>query len=188
MKKSVALISLGCAKNLVDSEVMIGFLLEAGFEPTVDVEEADVLIVNTCAFIEEAQEEAVNTILCLAELKKTGRCKKLLVTGCLAQRFPEDLLLEIPEIDAVVGTDNFHEIVNIVQDTLNGKRVKLVSKQPSFIYDDTLPRCISTPKHTAYIKIAEGCNNRCSYCVIPDLRETSVHVLLTHSDRSSKPG
>ena len=170
MRTSVALVSLGCAKNLVDSEVMIGLLSEAGFEPTTDLDKADVLIVNTCAFIDEAQEEAVDTILHLAEFRKKSRFRKLVVTGCLAQRFPEDLIAEIPEIDSVVGTGDFHKIVKVVRDTLAGKRVKLVSKKPAFIYNDTLPRCISTPKHTAYIKIAEGCNNRCSYCVIPELR------------------
>ena len=170
MKFRVALVSLGCAKNLVDSEVMIGLLSKAGFEPVVNLNEADVLIVNTCAFIDEAQEEAVDTILSLAELKKKNPCRKLVVTGCLAQRFAEDLLDEIPEIDAVVGTGDFAEIVKVVEDTLDGKRVKLVSKQPCFIYDETFPRRISTPRHTAYVKIAEGCSNKCSYCVIPEVR------------------
>lgn len=170
MRTSVALVSLGCAKNLVDSEVMIGLLSEAGFEPVVNLNKADVLLVNTCAFIDEAQEEAIDTILGLAELKKKDPCRKLVVTGCLAQRFPEDLLREIPEIDAVVGTGDFARIVEVVKDTMDGKRVNLVSRQPCFIYDETFPRRISTPRHTAYIKIAEGCSNRCSYCVIPFVR------------------
>lgn len=170
MKRSVALVSLGCAKNLVDSEVMTGLLSEAGFELTVDLDDAEILIVNTCAFIDEAQEEAVDTILGLAELRKKDPSRRLIVTGCLAQRFPDDLLAEIPEIDAVVGTGDFHEIVGVIRETLRGSRVTLVSRQPSFVYDHTLPRLISTPRHTAYIKIAEGCSNRCSYCVIPDLR------------------
>ena len=122
MRTSVALVSLGCAKNLVDSEVMIGLLSEAGFEPTTDLDKADVLIVNTCAFIDEAQEEAVDTILHLAEFRKKSRFRKLVVTGCLAQRFPEDLIAEIPEIDSVVGTGDFHKIVKVVRDTLAGKR------------------------------------------------------------------
>lgn len=170
MRTSVALVSLGCAKNLVDSEVMIGLLSEAGFEPVVNLNKADVLLVNTCAFIDEAQEEAIDTILGLAELKKKDPCRKLVVTGCLAQRYPEDLLREIPEIDAVVGTGDFARIVKVVKDTMDGKRVSLVSKQPCFIYDETFPRRISTPRHTAYVKIAEGCSNRCSYCVIPFVR------------------
>ena len=170
MRTSVALVLLGCAKNLVDSEVMIGLLSEAGFEPVVNLNKADVLLVNTCAFIDEAQEEAIDTILGLAELKKKDPCRKLVVTGCLAQRFPEDLLREIPEIDAVVGTGDFARIVEVVKDTMDGKRVNLVSRQPCFIYDETFPRRISTPRHTAYIKIAEGCSNRCSYCVIPFVR------------------
>ena len=170
MRTSVALVLLGCAKNLVDSEVMIGLLSEAGFEPVVNLNKADVLLVNTCAFIDEAQEEAIDTILGLAELKKKDPCRKLVVTGCLAQRYPEDLLREIPEIDAVVGTGDFARIVKVVKDTMDGKRVSLVSKQPCFIYDETFPRRISTPRHTAYVKIAEGCSNRCSYCVIPFVR------------------
>jgi ribosomal protein S12 methylthiotransferase len=170
VKTHVALISLGCAKNLVDSEVMIGLLSEAGFEPVVNLDKADVLLVNTCAFIDEAQEEAVDIILGLAELKKKNPCRRLVVTGCLAQRFPEDLLNEIPEIDAVVGTGDFAEIVKVVKDTMDGKRVNLVSRQPCFIYDETFPRRISTPRYTAYIKIAEGCSNHCSYCVIPEVR------------------
>jgi ribosomal protein S12 methylthiotransferase len=170
VRTSVALVLLGCAKNLVDSEVMIGLLSEAGFEPVVNLNKADVLLVNTCAFIDEAQEEAIDTILGLAELKKKDPCRKLVVTGCLAQRFPEDLLREIPEIDAVVGTGDFARIVEVVKDTMDGKRVNLVSRQPCFIYDETFPRRISTPRHTAYIKIAEGCSNRCSYCVIPFVR------------------
>jgi len=149
---------------------MIGLLSEAGFEPTVKLNKADVLIVNTCAFIDEAQEEAVDTILRLAELRKRNPSRRLVVTGCLAQRFPQELLDEIPEIDAVVGTGDFHGIVKVVRDTLSGKRVKLVGKQPCFIYDESFPRCISTPRHTAYIKIAEGCSNYCSYCVIPEVR------------------
>jgi ribosomal protein S12 methylthiotransferase len=170
VKTRVALVSLGCAKNLVDSEVMIGLLSEAGFEPVTNLNKADVMLVNTCAFIDEAQEEAVDTILGLAELKKTNPYRKLVVTGCLAQRFPKDLLDEIPEIDAVVGTGDFPDIVEVVKDTIDGKRVNLVSRQPCFIYDETFPRRISTPRHTAYIKIAEGCSNCCSYCVIPRVR------------------
>lgn len=170
MKTRVALVSLGCAKNLVDSEVMIGLLSEAGFEPVVNLNKADVLIANTCAFIDEAQQEAIDTILRLAELCKKSPSRRLIVTGCLAQRFPQDLLDEIPEIDAVVGTGDFSKIVKVVKDTLDGRRVKLVSKQPCFIYDETFPRCISTPRYTAYVKIAEGCSNHCSYCVIPEVR------------------
>ncbi|MGB4514805.1 MAG: MiaB/RimO family radical SAM methylthiotransferase, partial [Bacillota bacterium] len=170
MKTRIALVSLGCAKNLVDSEVMVGLLSEAGFEPVIDLDEADVLLVNTCAFIDEAQEESVDAILSLAELKKKDPSKRLIVTGCLAQRFPDDLLEEIPEIDGVVGTGDFAEIVRIVSDALEGERITVVTKQPFFIYDETYPRYISTPPHTAYIKIAEGCSNRCSYCIIPELR------------------
>ncbi|MEW5867063.1 MAG: 30S ribosomal protein S12 methylthiotransferase RimO, partial [Bacillota bacterium] len=169
MREVVALVSLGCAKNLVDSEVMVGLLTEAGYEVTTSVGEADVIIVNTCGFIMEAQEEAVDTILELAGHKDSGRCRALIVTGCLAQRFAGELMAEIPEIDAVVGTGDFPEIVAVVRRVLSGERIRLVGT-PCYIYDDTTPRAISTPPYTAYIKIAEGCSNRCSYCVIPDLR------------------
>lgn len=169
MGEVVALVSLGCAKNLVDSEVMAGLLTSAGYRMTSCPEDADVIVVNTCAFIDEAQQEAVDTILDLAGYKKAGKCRALVVTGCLAQRFASELLAEIPEVDAVVGTGDFSNIAGVVMRALLGERVILVGT-PCYLYDENAPRVLSTPPYMAYVKIAEGCSNRCSYCVIPDLR------------------
>ncbi|MGE5586419.1 MAG: 30S ribosomal protein S12 methylthiotransferase RimO [Bacillota bacterium] len=169
MNEAVALISLGCAKNLVDSEIMAGLLTGAGYRMTPSPEEADAIVVNTCAFIGEAQEEAVDTILALAKHKEAGRCRALVVAGCLAQRFASELLAEIPEVDAVVGTGDFPQIADVMRRALAGERVRLVGS-PRYLYDENTSRAISTPPYTAYIKIAEGCSNRCSYCVIPDVR------------------
>jgi len=169
MSKAVALISLGCTKNLVDSEVMAGVLAGAGYRMVSSPEDADAIVVNTCAFIDEAQQEAVDTILELARYKKSGRCQALVVTGCLAQRSASELLAEVPEIDAVVGTGDFPHIANVVGRVLSGERVHLVGT-PCYLYDENAPRILSTPPYMAYVKIAEGCSNRCSYCVIPELR------------------
>ncbi|MGE5593867.1 MAG: 30S ribosomal protein S12 methylthiotransferase RimO [Betaproteobacteria bacterium] len=169
MSKAIALISLGCAKNLVDSEVMAGVLVGAGYRMVASPEDADVIVVNTCAFIDEAQQEAVDTILELAGYKRSGRCQALVVAGCLAQRFASELLAEIPEVDAVVGTGDFPHIASVVGRVLSGERMSLVGT-PCYLYDENAPRVVSTPPYMAYVKIAEGCSNRCSYCVIPELR------------------
>lgn len=163
------MISLGCPKNLVDTEVMLGLLKDSGYEITPRAEEADVLIINTCAFIDEAKEEAIENIFDMARFKEIGRCKGLIVTGCLSQRYSNELLHELPEVDAFVGSGEFHRIVEVVEKVLDGQRFSLRS-EPDFIYDHTFSRVQTTPGHIAYIKIAEGCNNRCSYCIIPELR------------------
>ncbi|NPV52885.1 MAG: 30S ribosomal protein S12 methylthiotransferase RimO [Firmicutes bacterium] len=165
----VGIVSLGCAKNLVDAEIMLGLLKEAGYDIVADEQEADVLIVNTCGFIEPAKEEAIDTILDLAAWKERGNCRVLVVTGCLSQRYGRELLDEMPEVDAVVGTGEFNRIAGIVERVLAGERVFAVGV-PEFIYDHRMPRLLSTPGHVAYLKIAEGCENRCSYCVIPAIR------------------
>jgi len=167
----INILSLGCAKNLVDSEVMTGLLREAGYTATDCVEEADILLVNTCGFINAAKEESVNAILEAAGYKKEGRCKALVVTGCLAQRYKDELLHEIPEIDGLVGTGELPRIARVVKEALEGKRPAFVDS-PSFIYNHEMPRVISTPSYTAYIKVAEGCDNRCAYCAIPMIRGT----------------
>ncbi|HHV61855.1 MAG TPA: 30S ribosomal protein S12 methylthiotransferase RimO [Firmicutes bacterium] len=166
---NVGMVSLGCAKNLVDAEIMLGLLKEAGYNIVANEQEADVLIVNTCGFIEPAKEEAIDTILELARWKEAGNCKALVVTGCLSQRYGRELLDEMPEIDAVVGTGEFNGIAGIVDRVLSGERVFAVGV-PEFLYDHRMPRLLSTPGHVAYLKIAEGCENRCSYCVIPAIR------------------
>ncbi len=163
----VCLISLGCAKNLIDSEQMLSLLDDAGYELTADPEEADAAIVNTCAFIESAKSEAIENILNMGRLKETGKLKKLIVTGCLAQRYKDELLTEMPEIDALVGTGSVGDVVEALRD--EGER------KPQFFGDINAPldesgRVVSTGPGWAYIKIAEGCSNNCAYCVIPSIR------------------
>jgi ribosomal protein S12 methylthiotransferase len=159
-------ISLGCPKNLVDSEVMMGILTREGYELTPNAEEADVLVVNTCSFIESAQKESVDTILEMAEHKKSGAAKKLIVAGCLVERFREQILDQVPEVDAVVGTGEVERILEAV----DGHLRVLPAKPPEFLYHDLTPRVITTPRHAAYVKIAEGCDHPCTFCIIPQLR------------------
>lgn len=170
----VGLVSLGCAKNLLDSEVMAGTLTGRGFEMTQEAESADALVVNTCGFIGPAREEGVNTILDLARLKRTGRCRRLVVAGCLAQRYAKELAEEIPEIDAIVGLDEVERIADILEESLAGgsRRTPPLTADLSvtWLYDHTTPRIRSTPPHTAYIKVAEGCDYPCAFCVIPQIR------------------
>ena len=169
MALKVGLVSLGCPKNLVDSEIMLGLIKESGFVITSKEQDADILVINTCSFIDEAKEESINTILELARHKAEGKCSAVLVAGCLAQRYPQELLLEIPEIDGLVGTGFVTEIAGAIRRTLNGERVLLVGK-PGCLHQADSPRILATPSHTAYLQIAEGCDNRCSYCVIPEIR------------------
>lgn len=165
----VGLVSLGCPKNLVDSEVMLGLLEQAGCQITIDEAEADVLIINTCGFIKSAQQEAINTILEMSQYKELGRCRALIVAGCLVQRFAKELAAELPEIDALIGVGEVHRIVPVIEKVLGGERVEAM-EAPSFLYSESWPRKLSTPGHYAYIKVSEGCDNRCSYCTIPDIR------------------
>lgn len=165
----IGMVSLGCAKNLVDSEIMLGLLKEAGFEVTNDAEQADAIIVNTCSFIGPAKEESVDTILEMAEYKAAGKCRALVVTGCLSQRYGEELMRELPEVDGVVGTGEFHQIVEVINQVLEGERTSRVGRA-DISYEKELPRVVSTGQHSAYVKIAEGCDHRCAFCVIPSLR------------------
>nr|WP_092067791.1 30S ribosomal protein S12 methylthiotransferase RimO [Dendrosporobacter quercicolus]NSL46777.1 30S ribosomal protein S12 methylthiotransferase RimO [Dendrosporobacter quercicolus DSM 1736]SDL63603.1 ribosomal protein S12 methylthiotransferase [Dendrosporobacter quercicolus] len=162
-------ISLGCAKNLVDTEVMLGTLAANAIEITANPDQADVIIVNTCSFIDSAKEESINAILQMAEYKKQHNCRALIVAGCLGQRYRQDLLEELPEVDAIIGTNAWHRIMEAVNAALAGERVLIVGDTET-IYDETMPRIATTPTYTSYIKVAEGCNNRCSYCVIPMVR------------------
>jgi ribosomal protein S12 methylthiotransferase len=161
-------ISLGCPKNLVDSEVMMGVLARNGYEFTPRAEEADVLVVNTCSFIAPAQKESIDTILEMAEHKKFGVAKKLIVAGCLVERFRDQILEQIPEVDAVVGTGEIENILAAVEGELRSDAG--AAALPSYLYHDLTPRILSTPKHAAYIKIAEGCDHPCTFCIIPQLR------------------
>src|ERR1044072_1181995 len=158
--------SLGCPKNLVDSEVMMGILAREGYELTPRADEAEVLVVNTCSFIEPAQKESVDAILEMAEHKKFGAAKKLIVAGCLVERYRDQILEQVPEVDAVVGTGEVERILEAVRGDL---RV-LPPAPPAFLYHDLTPRILTTPKHAAYIKIAEGCDHPCTFCIIPQLR------------------
>lgn len=165
----VFVVSLGCSKNHCDLENMMAILKENGYEITLNDREADAAIVNTCGFIQSAKEEAIENILTCAELKETGKLKALIVTGCLAQRYKEELLEQFPEIDAVVGVFDFDEIHSIVKDTLSGKRNTYVQKSELNSFDQ-MERIQTTPFYTAYLKIAEGCDNCCAYCAIPKIR------------------
>lgn len=166
----IGLISLGCAKNRVDSEIMLGHLVNKGYELTDKAEEAQVLIVNTCGFIQSAKEESIETILEMAEYKKTGNCQVLIVTGCLSQKYREELMVELPEVDGFIGTNEIDQIIDIVENSLKGKRIASFLNDYKYIYDSTKPRVLTTPNSFAFVKIAEGCNNRCHYCSIPAIR------------------
>jgi ribosomal protein S12 methylthiotransferase len=192
----VGFVSLGCPKNLVDSEVMMGMLAQAGAELTPRAEEADVIVVNTCSFIESAQQESVNAILEMAQHKNTGRARKLVVAGCLVERFRDEIRKSIPEVDAVVGTGELENILaasgvaespvnspfKILQSRPEGNLRAVqgrysrenwdgaISDLPNYLYDESTPRVLATPRYTAYIKIAEGCDHPCTFCIIPQLR------------------
>jgi ribosomal protein S12 methylthiotransferase len=164
----IGMISLGCPKNRVDAEQMLGVLTGSGFEITPDQHEADVIVVNTCGFIESAKEESIEAILDAGKMKTQGNCSKVVIAGCLAQRYKEDLVKELPEADAVIGTGEIGRIGEICKQALDGKEDLLEVSAPSLVYD--LPRVSTTPMHYRYLKIAEGCSNRCSYCAIPIIR------------------
>ena len=186
----IGFVSLGCPKNLVDGEVMLGMARDAGHEITSDAEGADVIVVNTCAFIDNAKEESIDAILEMAQLKKDGKAKKLIVTGCLAERYREQLKKEIPEIDACLGTGEVPEIVNAINGTVTPMKLFKKSdfagggvgdhsalRKPAhpgegitYLYGAETPRVLTTPKHFAYMKIAEGCDYTCAFCIIPTLR------------------
>jgi ribosomal protein S12 methylthiotransferase len=174
----IGLVSLGCPKNLVDSEVMLGLARDAGHELVQDAAGADVLVVNTCAFIDSAKQESIDAILEMARHKKDGACRRLIVTGCLAERYRDELRAEIPEIDAVLGTGEVPEIVSAIAGVSGSTGAPLTffaqhpapRTAPSYIYDAETPRVFATPRHYAYVKVAEGCDYKCAFCIIPTLR------------------
>lgn len=168
MAKKVGMISLGCAKNLVDSEQMLWLLDERGYDITPEIENTDVVVINTCGFIESAKAEAIENVLEVGALKKEGKVGKIVVAGCLAERYREEILKEMPEVDALVGCGSFQEITAAVDGVLAGESPRLFGPLDRALEEKG--RVISTPPYTAYLKIAEGCDNRCSYCVIPSLR------------------
>ena len=169
-KQKVSMVSLGCPKNLVDAEVMLGCLPSEEYEITTNEKEADIIIVNTCSFIKEAKQESIDTILDLADRKHDARCRLLVVTGCLPQRYQEELGAELPEVDIFIGTGEYPRIAEILAEKRTTPGQLRYVGDPNFIFDPDLPRLNSSPAYTAYLKIAEGCSNCCSYCVIPSLR------------------
>ena len=185
----IGMISLGCPKNLVDSEVMLGLARKAGHQLTRNAAEADVLVVNTCAFIDKAKQESIDAILEMAEHKKHGHCRTLVVAGCMAERYRAELQTQIPEIDAIIGTGEVPEILNVLKSGTRAQETVLVPllrangepvgrrspvagppSLPTYIYDADTPRLLATPRHYAYLKIAEGCDYKCAFCIIPTLR------------------
>ncbi|MBD2445863.1 30S ribosomal protein S12 methylthiotransferase RimO [Nostoc sp. FACHB-152] len=164
-KPTIAISHLGCEKNRIDTEHMLGLLVEAGYGIDTNEELADYVIVNTCSFIEAAREESVRTLVELAESNK-----KIVITGCMAQHFQEQLLEELPEAVAVVGTGDYHKIVNVIERAQQGERVKQITAEPTYIADETTPRYRTTTEGVAYLRVAEGCDYRCAFCIIPYLR------------------
>ena len=165
--KKVGMVSLGCAKNRVDSEVILGTLKEAGYEIVSDPAEAEIIFVNTCGFIEPAKEESIEAIFEMAKYKETGRLKKLFVTGCLAQRYIDDLYREMPEVDGFMGVADYTRLLEMMREADEGKRPRYVCDGERFFHAE---RVLTTPAYSAYVKISDGCDNRCSYCAIPLIR------------------
>ena len=172
MSANIAFISLGCDKNRVDSEVMLGILNERGYTPVSDEAEADIIVINTCCFIKDALEESIETILEMAEYKKNGRCRGLIVAGCLAQRYENEICAEMPEVDAVIGTAAYEGVADVADEILSGKSgihsMRDINSQMD--ENNAQKRVLSTAGHYAYLKISEGCDNYCTYCVIPKMR------------------
>jgi ribosomal protein S12 methylthiotransferase len=167
MKETVCLVSLGCHKNLVDSEVILGLLSKEGYFLTTDPSKAEILIINTCAFIQDATKEAIETILGLTHYKKEGRCHLFIVSGCLPQRYGKILEKELPEVDLFIGTGAFQHLPQIMKEK---QREKTYLSRPTFLYDEKTPRILSTPPFIAYLKIAEGCSKTCTFCTVPKIR------------------
>jgi ribosomal protein S12 methylthiotransferase len=186
-KPTIAISHLGCEKNRVDTEHMLGLLVKAGYSVDSNEEIADYVIVNTCSFIEAAREESVRTLVELAEADK-----RIVITGCMAQHFQEQLLEELPEAVAVVGTGDYHKIVDVIEQVEQGKRVKLVSSQPTYIADETTPRYRTTTEGVAYLRVAEGCDYRCAFCIIPHLRgnqrSRTIESIVTEAEQLAAQG
>lgn len=168
--KKVHFVSLGCPKNLVDTEIMLGTLIKDGYQVTDNPQEADAVVVNTCGFIEEAKKESIDKVLEMAALKKTGKLDKLVVAGCLTQRYKDDLVEGLPEADLFVGSGQFQEIAKILRESRAGNKQKTFFHLPTYLQEDSTPRVNSQPKHRAYLKISEGCKKRCAFCAIPLIR------------------
>ncbi len=173
MKKKVGFVSLGCPKNLVDSEVMMGHLLAHGYEITADANQADTIVVNTCGFIDSAKRESIEAILDSARLKTDGRAKRLVVAGCLVERYRDQLMIDLPEVDAFIGTSQINDILSVCDPQTNTRTLPVLplgNQSATYLYDESTPRVLATPSHYAFIKIAEGCDRPCAFCFIPQMR------------------
>jgi len=171
--KKVGFISLGCPKNLVDSEVMMGQLQQKGYQITADAREADTVVVNTCGFIESAKQESIEAILEAARLKTEGQAKRLVVAGCLVERYRDELKAELPEVDAFIGTSQINDILSVCDPRTNTRSLPVLplgNQSATYLYDESTPRVLATPSHYAFIKIAEGCDRPCAFCFIPQMR------------------
>ncbi|MDT4969019.1 MAG: ribosomal protein methylthiotransferase [Acidobacteriota bacterium] len=173
--KKIGFISLGCPKNLVDSEVMMGRLKQSGYEITADASEADTVVVNTCGFIESAKRESIDAILDAARLKTEGKAQRLVVAGCMVERYRDQLKAEMPEVDAFIGTNQIDQITQVCDDKINPRSLPILQtpigdQSATYLYDESTPRVLATPGYSAYIKIAEGCDRPCAFCFIPQMR------------------
>jgi ribosomal protein S12 methylthiotransferase len=171
--KKVGFISLGCPKNLVDSEVMMGQLKQSGYEITPDAADAETIVVNTCGFIDSAKKESIDTILEAAQLKTNGQAKRLIVAGCLVERYRDELKAEIPEVDAFIGTSQINDILTVADPNTNTRTLPVIplgNQTATYLYDESTPRVLATPSHYAFVKIAEGCDRPCAFCFIPQMR------------------
>ena len=190
MKKTIGMVSLGCPKNLVDSENMLGIARKSNYIVTNEPSESEIIIVNTCGFIETAKEESIETVLQMAEYKKTGKCKYLILAGCLGERYAKELLEEIPEVDAVIGSHAWSSIDTVLERVLSGERFIFTPENADVTKENQ--RIITTKNHTAYLKISEGCDNDCSYCIIPKLRgpykSRTMEDILQEARELSKSG
>ena len=187
----IGMVSLGCAKNQTDAEIMLGILAEKGHEIVNDPEKAEAIIVNTCGFITPAKQESIDTVLEMAEYKNTGVCRLLIATGCLSERYNTEMEKEIPELDAIVGAGDFDRIAEIVEKAGNGEKICLFGHQ-DYTLPENLPRMLTTPFYTAYLKIADGCDNNCTYCAIPKIRghykSRSIEAIADEAERLAASG
>ncbi len=192
VKESIFLVSLGCSKNLVDSEHMLGLIKSKGFDLASSIEDAGIAVINTCGFIQPAVEEAIDTILEVAELKKQGKLKKIVVVGCFVQRYGYKLLKEMPEVDGWLGTGEIYRIADIIENEDSGSEDRFFIGRPTYLADHSVPRVRTTPFYTAYLRIAEGCTHRCSYCMIPrlrgPLRSRQMESLITEAEEMAGLG
>ena len=194
----IGLVNLGCPKNQVDSEIMLGLLNEAGFEFTSNEGEAEIIVVNTCGFIDSAKEESITALIDLGRLKKEGQCRLLIAAGCLPQRYKEELLKEMPEVDVIAGTGSFKDVITICKEFRDKRFRQLkvqrayLSEPSEFSYEHSLPRIRISPSHTAFIKIAEGCDHSCTFCIIPELRgrqrSRSMESIMKEAEMLSSEG